>query len=113
MQDILDNKNVSWKAKALYLSVVKNAKEGNLTHQDLKNMSTDGSASTAAGLKELVDSGYIVKEVLRENGRIKGTKWKLPKEPIYGMFERAQMRAILHQTQCYLYENLIKSLKPE
>ncbi len=80
MQELLDDNNVSWKAKGLYMVLVESMKDGKCSMSQIKKMSKDGEASTSSAIKELVKRGYVTKEPIREGGRFIGCKWSFPKE---------------------------------
>lgn len=67
---------LSWKATGLlcFMLSLPDGWELNLAH--LSSTKRDGRDATRAGMKELEDAGYLVKDVLRDEvGRIEGTQW--------------------------------------
>ena len=72
MEEILTNKNLSWKAKGLMAFFLSSPDRVDLNLLDLSEYSKDGRDSLRAGLKELEDAGYIGSGQIRENGKIVG-----------------------------------------
>jgi len=80
--DILRNKNLSWKAKGLlcYLLSLPDDWEINLKH--LENQAKDGSESLRSGLKELEEEGYLLHKSNRnESGQFSGHEWIVYEDP--------------------------------
>ena len=72
MENILTDKNLSWKAKGLMAFFLSSPDRLKLNLLDLGDQSSDGRDSLRAGLKELEDAGYIQSGQIRKNGKIVG-----------------------------------------
>lgn len=71
------DKNISLKAKGLYC-VLKSI-EKPFTMDDIIKATSSGSFAIRSAFNELIDSGYISRNTVRENGRIVGFVYKLTK----------------------------------
>jgi hypothetical protein len=78
MTNFLDDTEISWKAKGLYAKLRQLGE--NTSQHALEKMSTDGRDSTRSAVNELLKGGYVVKTQTRDNGRVTGMNWSLPKE---------------------------------
>ncbi|NIU01125.1 MAG: hypothetical protein GWN01_09425 [Nitrosopumilaceae archaeon] len=83
---ILDDSTISWKAKAIALTIQKHPEifqdiESGDKVAHLCHMGADGSISVQSGLKQLENSGYLVRKVIRgtegEPGYVVGSIWKI------------------------------------
>lgn len=113
MQDIIQDKELSWKAKGLYAAIAARVEEGEFTQMDLSKMSTDGASSVSSGVKELVDRGYLSRKRARTNGRLDGSIWSIKENITKDRLSRAQMRAKVHMVQCQAFRTLIENIKPD
>ena len=68
----IENPNLSWKAKGLLAYLVSRPDNWHVYIEQLANVGTDGRDSTSAGIKELIEAGYIVRQRLTENGKFAG-----------------------------------------
>lgn len=76
----LNDSRLSWKAKGLLCYLLSLPDNWKIYVNELKNHSSDGRDSTATALRELIQYGYIIQEVNRdEKGLFKGY--------IYNIFE--------------------------
>lgn len=74
---ILTDNRLSFKAKGIYLIIYQG--KINITLENLKQISSDGTTAIANGIKELEQLGYIKKEIIRENGKFKKVLYKITK----------------------------------
>ena len=75
---IVEDSRLSWKAKGLMAYLASRPQGWNINEQDLINRSTDGRDAVRAGLNELVDAGYLVRErVANPEGRFAKTIWHI------------------------------------
>lgn len=74
---ILTDNRLSFKAKGIYLIIYQG--KINITLENLKQISSDGTTAIANGIKELEQLGYIKKEIVRENGKFKKILYKITK----------------------------------
>lgn len=68
--DTLRTPNISWKAKGLLAAMLSYPHDWDFNVAHLLTITTDGRDSTYAGIKELIDAGYIERRDIREGGRI-------------------------------------------
>ena len=80
---IFSDTNLSWKAKGILGYFLSRPDNWTIIVADLIKQSTDGRDSVYSGLKELIKAGYIVREAIRESGKI--LKWE------YIVFEEPQI----------------------
>lgn len=57
--EVLQNENLSWKAKGLFSHIITLPNEWELNIQELCRIGKDGRESVQTIVKELMDSGYI------------------------------------------------------
>jgi hypothetical protein len=74
---ILTDNRLSFKAKGIYLIIYQG--KINITLENLKQISSDGTTAIANGIKELEQLGYIKKEIVRKNGKFKKVLYKITK----------------------------------
>lgn len=74
---ILTDNRLSFKAKGIYLIIYQG--KINITLENLKQISSDGTTAIANGIKELEQLGYIKKEIVWENGKFKKILYKITK----------------------------------
>ncbi len=80
----LRNTSLSWKAKGLITYIMQLPEDWQVNIADLSNRSEDGRDATASGLRELVKSGYIVREEVRkEDGTFDGYDYQCFERPAY------------------------------
>lgn len=86
--NILEDKNLSWKAKGLLSYLLSRPEDWTVRIQDLIKRSTDGRDAVKSALRELREVGYA--ELIREQdskGRLKGTSYlihEIPQQPTDG-----------------------------
>jgi len=81
--EILNNDNLSWKAKGLYTYLMSLPPNWVIYRRDLQERSSDGYDSMNSGFKELVDEGYILALEIRDhNGHYKGWNYIIYDEKI-------------------------------
>jgi len=75
------NRNLSWKAKGLLTYLLTLPSDWDVKLSDLENRSTDGRDSTNAGIKELIEAGYITRVPIKENGKFMGYDYSVSETP--------------------------------
>lgn len=81
---ILNDKNISYKALGIYVQILQyqNSADHKIYIKSLQQLKKDGRDAVAAGIKELVDAGYLKKEQLRDNqGKIIGIRYTVFMKP--------------------------------
>ena len=82
--DIFKRTDLSWKAKGLLCHLISLPDDWQVYVSQLSSVSKDGKDSTANGIKELINAGYILKIIQRdEKGRFKGYDYLVSDEPEY------------------------------
>lgn len=64
------DKNLSWKAKGLLSQMLSLPDDWDYSLAGLIKLSTDGESSTRSALKELENSGYLIRKAIRKKGKI-------------------------------------------
>ena len=78
MKKIFTDNTISYKSLGLYFaieSLINSGKE--VSVKELINMSTDGDRLVRSALNELIEKGYVKRETLRGEGRIKGIRYTI------------------------------------
>ena len=78
MKKIFTDNTISYKSLGLYFaieSLINSGKE--VSVKELINMSTDGDRLVRSALNELIEKGYIKRETIRGEGKIKGIKYTI------------------------------------
>lgn len=78
MKKIFTDNTISYKSLGLYFaieSLINSGKE--VSVKELINMSTDGDRLVRSALNELIEKGYVKRETLRGEGRIKGVRYTI------------------------------------
>ncbi len=78
---MLRDKTLSWKAKGLLGYMLTCKDDWNFSVEGLAQFSADGYTATNSALKELIQHGYVTREQLRENGRIKDVIYTVYETP--------------------------------
>lgn len=78
---ISKDKNLSLKAKGLLYTLHSVPDDWTFSEVGLSKLSTDGLDSVKSGLKELEKNGYLIRERVRENGKLKGIVYHFYDEP--------------------------------
>lgn len=82
---VLNNVNLSWKAKGLFVYLWSQADEWDFYETEVVKHSTDGLSSLKSGLKELEEQGYLKRDRQRDDkGHFKENNWILSENPILG-----------------------------
>ena len=80
---VLNNVNLSWKAKGLFVYLWSQADEWDFYETEVVKHSTDGLSSLKSGLKELEEQGYLKRERQRDDkGHFKENNWILSENHI-------------------------------
>lgn len=79
MEEIIKDNNLSWKAKGIYFALKEIIENERCSSIELKSMSSDGIHSTSKGVKELIENGYLTREMTKNGARYSGSKWILNK----------------------------------
>ena len=78
MKKILNDNTISYKSLGLYFAMKNLADSGQeISVKKLIDMSTDGDRLVRNALNELIEKGYVKRERLRGDGRIKGVKYTI------------------------------------
>jgi hypothetical protein len=81
----LQDVNLSWKAKGILAYLLSLPDDWQIRVKELENHSTDGRDSTANGIKELIEAGYIKRERARnEKNQFKGYDYTVYEVPEFG-----------------------------
>ncbi|MCC0652194.1 hypothetical protein [Clostridioides sp. ES-S-0001-03] len=70
----LQDSSLSWQAKGLHLYLMTKSENEKIYLEDLKNKSSNGRDSTANILNELIEKGYVSREIRRDTltGKVLG-----------------------------------------
>ena len=80
---VLNNTNLSWKAKGLFVYLWSQADEWDYYETEIVKHSTDGLSSLKSGIKELEEQGYLRRERKRDGkGYFKENEWLLSDYPM-------------------------------
>ena len=83
----LEDKNLSWKAKGVLTYLLSLPDDWQIYESEIKKHAKDGRDSLAAGIKELIENGYINRERIRdEKGHLKGYEYQVFEVPTYTGF---------------------------
>lgn len=78
----INDANLSWKAKGLLTYLLSKPNDWQVYVEHLKNISADGKESTASGIKELIEAGYIVRDTVRnDRGQLNGFNYVVYEHP--------------------------------
>ena len=75
--NILNDTNISYKAKGLYLQMQFLPRGFHITLDALSQLSTDGVSSIRSALNELEESGFLEREQIRDRGMLAGINYIL------------------------------------
>ena len=78
MNKIFTDNTISYKSLGLYFAIqclINNGEE--VTVKRLIEMSNDGARLVRSALNELIEKGYVKRETLRGEGKIKGVKYTI------------------------------------
>lgn len=80
-KNMLSDSKISWKAKGI-LAYLLSKPDGWVTYLvDIEKQSTDGRDSVRAGVKELLESGYLERKRVREGGKFRGWEYSVYEYP--------------------------------
>lgn len=68
--EIFHDKNISYKAKGLFCQMLSLPENWDFKENSIKALATDGISSVRAGLKELMEKGYLIRKPIREGNLI-------------------------------------------
>lgn len=78
MKKIFTDNTISYKSLGLYFAIESLANSGkDISVKELINMSTDGERLVRSALNELIEKGYVKRETIRGEGKIKGIKYTI------------------------------------
>ena len=78
MNKILKDSTVSYKSLGLYFAMQCLIEAGeDISVNRLINMSNDGERLVRTALNELIEKGYVKRETIRVEGKIRGIKYSL------------------------------------
>lgn len=96
---ICTDKRLSWKAKGIWMYAFSRPDDWEFNVTDLSNQSTDGKDSVSSGLKELVATGYLRRERIRnKDGTLGDSEWTFFEVP-------NELKESLPKTENPLLEN--------
>ena len=76
MKKIFNDNTISYKSLGLYFAMESLLESGEeVSVRKLIDMSTDGDRLVRSALNELIEKGYVKRETLRGDGKIKGVKY--------------------------------------
>jgi hypothetical protein len=78
---ICTDNRLSWKAKGIWLYAFSRPDDWQFYLNDLVKQSTEGKDAVKAGLKELMECGYLVKIQKREEGKFSSCSWEFFETP--------------------------------
>ena len=78
----LHDRNLSWKAKGLFAYMMTNKDDWKFYVSEIERHSTDGIKATRSGINELIEAGYLKKEIVRDRGTITEHLYTLYEEPL-------------------------------
>lgn len=73
MSSILQDKSLSWKAKALFMFLASHGESGVFSEAQIIHASRDGASAVRAGIKELEARGYMSRSQERNDEGQLGT----------------------------------------
>lgn len=76
-KEFLNDVNLSMKAKGLLAYLLSLPDDWQIYENELVQHHKDGRDSVKAAIKELMDSRYIEREQLRDNGRLNGYEYRV------------------------------------
>ncbi len=80
-KNMLSDSKISWKAKGI-LAYLLSKPDGWITYLvDIEKQSTDGRDSVRAGVKELLEAGYLERKRVREGGKFRGWEYSVYEYP--------------------------------
>jgi len=78
----INNENLSFKAKGILAYLLSKPDDWQVYEVDLQKHATDGKTSISNGIKELIEAGYIEREMKRnEKGQFKGYEYRVYEVP--------------------------------
>ena len=78
MKKIFTDNTISYKSLGLYFTIESLINDGKeVSVKELIDMSTDGERLVRSALNELIKKGYVKREILRGDGKIKGVKYTI------------------------------------
>lgn len=81
---LLNDSSLSWKATALLAYLLSKPDDWSVYRRQLAGAKKDGIASVDSGLRELINAGYMVRELVRDTkGRIVGTRCRYASTPVF------------------------------
>ena len=80
--NMLQDTTLSWKAKGLLSYMLTCTDNWDFNVEGLSHFSSDGYTATNTALKELIQKGYVTREQVRENGKIKDIIYTVYETPI-------------------------------
>lgn len=78
----INNENLSFKAKGILAYLLSKPDDWQVYEVDLQKHATDGKTSISNGIKELIEAGYIEREMKRnEKGQFRGYEYRVYEVP--------------------------------
>ena len=95
MNELLNDSNISFKAKGLFICIQNKQQESGSRLFSIKKIETQGKESRDAirsGLQELEKYGYLVRRMHREDGKLIGVEYILIAHPTEESFATDEKR---------------------
>ena len=99
---ILNDKRISFKALGIYAQILQyqNNPEHKIYIKSLVKMKKDGKDSVSAGIKELLELGYLSKEDIRnEKGQIQGVRYTVYMKPCVSIDETESGKSVIGKSE--------------
>ncbi len=114
----LNDKKLSWKAKGILTWLLSRPDNWQIFLKDMQERSKDGRDSTAMGINELIDVGYIIRESIKNernqfigyNYQVFETENTVYGKPVYGKPETGNPETGKADTNKYLSNKVQKEI---
>ena len=94
----LQDESLSWKAKGILSYLLSKPDDWQVYTAQLKKASKDGKDATSSGLRELIDAGYVTRDIIRDKaGRITGRDYVVHECP--KVAERSSNKGVEPETE--------------
>lgn len=75
LEAMYNDERLDFKTKGILTYLCMQGTGEEVTVEDLMKVSTNGTVAVHNALKEAEEHGYLIRERLRDNGRLRGHKW--------------------------------------
>ena len=79
---IFNDDRLSRKARFLLLELLSKPSNWNVNFKHLVNSGKEGERAVRAGINELINAGYVHREIQRDNGKLGKTEYHIFDQPI-------------------------------